>query len=146
MWRNSCFLLLISAILCGGCAKQKTTEELIGELQSDKEDDRLKASRLLPQKSGDAGKIVPGLMASLRDKHGDIRRSAAIGLGYLGDQAREAIPALQAAQRDADARVREAARVALSRIDPARFSAPSNGQATAGKQAAAKPTSAYASE
>jgi prepilin-type N-terminal cleavage/methylation domain-containing protein len=35
------------------------------------------------------------------------------------------VPALQAAQRDRDARVREQAGVALSRIDPARFPAPS---------------------
>jgi HEAT repeat protein len=79
----------------------------------------------LPQRKGDAAKIVPALMGSLKDKQGDVRRSAAIGLGYFGEQARDAIPALQAAQRDRDARVREAAGVALSRIDPARFPTPS---------------------
>ena len=51
-------------------------------------------------------------------------RSAAIGLGYFGDEAKDAIPALQQMQQDRDARVREAARVALSRIDPARFPNP----------------------
>ena len=56
--------------------------------------------------------------------------SAAIGLGYFGEQAKEAIPALQAAQRDRDARVREAAGVALSRIDPARFPAPASKRGT----------------
>ena len=64
-------------------------------------------------------------MESLKDKEGDVRWSAAIGLGYFGEQAKDAVPALQAAQRDRDPRVREAAGVALSRIDPAKFPAPS---------------------
>jgi HEAT repeat protein len=72
----------------------------------------------LPQRKGDAAQVVPALIEALKDKGEDVRWSAAIGLGYFGDQARDAIPALQAAQRDRDARVREAARVALSRIDP----------------------------
>jgi HEAT repeat protein len=55
----------------------------------------------------------------------DVRWSAAIGLGYFGDQAKEAIPALQKAEHDRDARVREAARVALTRIDPVKFPASS---------------------
>ena len=61
------------------------------------------------------------MIEALKDKDDDVRLSAAIGLGYFGEQAKDAIPALQAAQRDRDARVREAAGVALSRIDPAQF-------------------------
>jgi HEAT repeat protein len=62
--------------------------------------------------------VVPALIEALKDKDGDVRRSAALGLGSFGEEARDAVPALQAAQRDNDARVREAARIALSRIDP----------------------------
>ena len=62
---------------------------------------------------------------ALQDEDDDVRWSAAIGLGYFGDQAKDAIPALQEAQHDEDARVREAAGVALSRIDPATFPASS---------------------
>jgi HEAT repeat protein len=79
----------------------------------------------LPQRKGDAAQVVPALIESLKDKQDDVRLSAAIGLGYFGEQARDAIPALQAAKRDHDARVREAAGVALSRIDPTKFSPPS---------------------
>ncbi len=55
---------------------------------------------------------------SLKDKETDVRLSAAIGLGYFGEEAKTAIPGLQAALKDRDVRVRRAAVVALSRIDP----------------------------
>ena len=116
------FALLLCLLACGGCSKQKTTDELITDLQSSQEKDRIIAVRLLPQRKGEATpRIVPALIGALKDKQGDVRWSAAIGLGSFGDQAKEAIPALQAAQHDHDTRVREAAGVALSRIDPARF-------------------------
>jgi HEAT repeat protein len=118
-------VLLLGVLACGGCSKEKSTAELLEDLKSSEERERLIAVRLLPQRTGDAAQIVPGLMEALKDKEADIRWSAAIGLGSFGEQARDAIPVLQAAQRDRDARVREAARVALSRIDPARFSTPS---------------------
>jgi HEAT repeat protein len=110
-------VLLLCLLACGGCG-QKSTNELVSDLKSSQEGDRLRAVRLLPQRKGDAAQVVPALIEALKDKEGDIRWSAAIGLGYFSDQARDAIPALQAARRDRDARVREAARVALSRIDP----------------------------
>ena len=115
------FFLLLGLLAWAGCGRTKSTDELIGDLKSAPEGDRIKAARLLPQRKGDAAKVVPALIESLQDKEGDVRWSAAIGLGYFGQQANDAIPALQAAQRDRDARVREAAGVALSRIDPARF-------------------------
>jgi HEAT repeat protein len=62
--------------------------------------------------------VVPALIEALHDKDADIRISAAIGLGYFGDQAKEAIPPLEAAERDHDPRVREAATKAISRISP----------------------------
>jgi HEAT repeat protein len=126
-------MLLVCLLGCGGCGKAESTDELIGDLKSAEEGNRIRAVRLLPQRKGDAAKVVPALIESLKDKQGDVRWSAAIGLGYFGDQAREAIPALQAAQRDRDARVREAAGVALSRIDPARFPAPSKARSARGK-------------
>jgi HEAT repeat protein len=97
---------------------------LIADLKSSQEKDRIIAVRLLPQRKGDAAQTVPALIDALRDTDSDVRRSAAIGLGQLGESAREAIPALQAVQSDRDARVREAAGVALSRIDPSRFTPP----------------------
>jgi HEAT repeat protein len=121
------FLLWLGLLVCAGCGKTRSTDELIGDLKSAPAGDRIKAVRLLPQRKGDAAKIVPALMESLKDKDGDVRWSAAIGLGHLGQQAKDAIPALQAAQRDRDPRVREAAGVALSRIDPERFPVPSKG-------------------
>jgi HEAT repeat protein len=113
------FVLLLCLLACG-CGK-KTTDELIADLKASQEKDRIIAVRTLPQRKGDAAQVVPALIEALKDKEGDIRWSAAIGLGSFGVEAKDAIPALQAAQRDHDARVREAAGVALSRIDPAKF-------------------------
>jgi vesicle coat complex subunit len=116
-------LLLLFCLPACGCGK-KSTDQLIADLKSPQERERLIAVRLLPQRKGDAAQIVPALIEALKDKEGDIRRSAALGLGSFADQAQDAIPALQAAQLDPDARVRESAAVALSRIDPARFPDP----------------------
>ena len=116
-----------------GCGK-KSTDQLIQDLSSPNERDRIIAVRLLPQREEDAAKVVPALIKALTGKQGgDLRWSAAIGLGYFGEQAKEAIPALQAAQHDRDARVREAARVALSRVDPSKFPPPSQRGPALGK-------------
>jgi HEAT repeat protein len=115
--------VFLVVLVSGGFGRKKSTEELIADLKSPQEKDRVIAVRLLPQRKGDAAKTVPALIEALKDRENDIRWSAAIGLGNLGEAAREAIPALQLAQRDKDARVREAARVALSRIDPQQFPA-----------------------
>ncbi|OWK40335.1 HEAT repeat domain-containing protein [Fimbriiglobus ruber] len=115
--------VLLCVIACGGCGQKKTTGELVADLKSTQEKDRINAVRILPQRKGDVGQTVPALIGALKDQENDIRWSAAIGLGNLGESAREAIPALQATQRDRDARVREAAGVALTRIDPQKFPA-----------------------
>jgi HEAT repeat protein len=124
----------LSVVLCllilGGCGK-KSTSELIQDAKSSEEGKRITAVRLLQHRQGDAATVVPALIESLKDQDGDIRWSAAIGLGYFGDQAKEAIPALQEAEKDRDARVREAATVALSRIDPVQF--PPSATARSGK-------------
>jgi HEAT repeat protein len=119
------FVLSLCLLACGGCGKKKTTDELIADLKGSEERERIIAARILPQRKGEAEKVVPALTEALKGKDRDVRWSAAIGLGYFGEQARDAIPALQEAQRDRDPRVREAAGVALSRIDPARFPTPS---------------------
>jgi HEAT repeat protein len=112
------FVLFFCLLACGGCSKNKSTDELIADLKSSQDKERIIAVRLLPQRKEDAAQIVPALIEALKDKESDIRWSAAIGLGSFGEQAESAIPALQAVRRDPDARVREAAGVALSRIDP----------------------------
>ena len=126
-------ILLLCVLACAGCGKKRSTDELIADLKSSEEGERVKAARLLPDRKEDAAQVVPALTEALKDKEGDVRWSAAIGLGSFGEQARDAIPALQAAQRDRDARVREAAAVALSRIDPNRFPVPSKRQPARGK-------------
>lgn len=118
MLRRSCFVLLLALLACAGCKREKSTDDLIKDLKSSEERDRVIAARLLPERKGDAARVVPALTEALKDKEGDVRASAAIGLGYFGGQARDAVPALQEARHDKDARVREAAGVALSRIDP----------------------------
>jgi HEAT repeat protein len=118
------FVLLLGLLLCAGCGKQKSTDQLIQDLDSSEEKDRIVAVRLLQLREGDAAKVVPALIKALKGKEIDVRISAAIGLGYFGDQARDAIPALQEAEKDRDRRVREAAGVALSRIDPETFPVP----------------------
>ena len=121
---RTCLLLLLCLTVCAGCARKKTTDELITDLKSSQDRDQIVAVRLLPQRKGDAARVVPALMEALSNKDGDVRWSAAIGLGYFGEQARDAIPALQTAQHDRDPRVREGAGVALFRIDPVRFPDP----------------------
>lgn len=116
-------LLLVCVLACGGCGSSKSTDDLVDDLKSPQERDRIIAVRLLQHKKDDAARVVPALIESLKDKDGDVRWSAAIGLGYFQEQALDAIPALQAAQQDSDPRVREAANVALSRIDPSKFPA-----------------------
>ncbi len=110
--------LLLCLLVCGGCGRAKTTDELIADLGSGAERDRIIAIRLLPQHKADATKVVPAMIECLKDKQGDVRLSAAIGLGSFGETAKEAIPELRTAENDRDARVRRAAGIALTRIDP----------------------------
>jgi HEAT repeat protein len=114
-------VLFLGLLASGGCGGQKSTAELIEDLKTREGRERIIAVRLLPQRQGDAARVVPALIDALKYRDGDVRRSAALGLGSFGEQARDAIPALEATRRDRDARVREAAGIALSRIDPARF-------------------------
>jgi HEAT repeats len=121
---RACYVLLLGALACAGCGKEKSTPELLNDLKGAGERDRVIAVRTLPGRKGDAAQVVPALIDALKDKEPDIRWSAAIGLGTFGDQAKDAIPALQAALSDRDARIREAAGKALTRIDPAKFPTP----------------------
>ena len=121
MCMRTCGVLLLCLLACGGCSRKKTTDELIADLNSSEDRDQLIAVRLLPDRKGEAEKVIPALIEALKTKGSDIRLSAAIGLGYFGEQAKDAIPALKAAQHDRDARVRDAAGKALSRIDPTTY-------------------------
>jgi HEAT repeat protein len=119
------FILLVGFLACAGCSKEKSTDEMIQDLTvSGNERDRISAVRLLPGHQQDAAKVVPALIKALKDRDGDVRRSAAIGLGYFGEEAKDAIPDLQKLLHDRDARVRESARAALFRIDPDKFTDP----------------------
>jgi hypothetical protein len=120
MRARMCLVMAIGFLASGGC-KTKSTDDLIGDLKTGKDGERIAAVRLLPRRQQDAAKIVPALIGSLKDKDADVRWSASIGLGYYGALAKDAIPALQVAEQDRDARVRDGARVALSRIDPNQF-------------------------
>jgi HEAT repeat protein len=126
---RSGFVLLLCLLACGGCARKKSTAELIEDLKSPQERERVSAVRLLSQQKEDAAQVVPALIEALQGKDKEVRLSAAIGLGYFGEQARDAIPALQTAQGDSDFRIREAAGKALSRIDPEHFPAAGKGAA-----------------
>ncbi len=130
-----CLLLALCLLVCAGCGKTKSTDELITDLKSPQaqEGDRISAVRLLPRRKGDAAKVIPALIQALGDKSDNIRQGAAIGLGSFGEQAKDALPALEAMRGDPDVRVREAVGVALSRIDPTRFSDPRKPQPTPGK-------------
>ena len=131
--RKTFVILLLCLLPCGGCGKEKSTDELIGDLKSSAEEkERVKAVRLLPEGQEDAAQVVPALIEALKGKNVGVRRSAAIKLGYFGEEAKEAIPALQAALHDPDARIRQAAGAALSRIDPSKFP-PSSARRPGGK-------------
>ncbi len=108
-------VLLLCLLACGGCGKKKSTDELIRDLKTGQEKERIIAVRTL---KGAAAKVVPEFIQALKDPESDIRHSAAIRLGLFCEQAKDAIPAPQKAQHDGDARVSEAATRALSRIDP----------------------------
>jgi hypothetical protein len=106
----------LGLLALAGCSKGPSTDELIEDLSSADDGDRIKAVRWLQHRQGDAPKVVPAMIESLKDVDPDVRWSAAIGLGYFGGEAESALPALEEAKNDTDARVREGARVAISRI------------------------------
>jgi HEAT repeat protein len=110
-------VMLLGVMACAGCSRSPSTDDLIGNLSSADELDRIKAVRLLPDHKGDATKVVPVLAELLKDRSVNVRRSAAIGLGNYGAEAKAAVPALEEAKNDKDAKVREAASVAISRIE-----------------------------
>jgi len=111
-----CIALFLGALSISGCSKGPSTDDLIDDLSSGEELDRIKAVRWLQQRTQEGEKVVPALIGSLKDTDVDVRWGAAIGLGYFGAEAESAVAALEEAQHDQDARVREAARVAISRI------------------------------
>jgi HEAT repeat protein len=130
---------LLCLLACVGCSSQKSTDELIADLKSGKEDAGVNAARTLPLGQRNAAKVIPALTEALKHQGNDIRRSSALKLGQFREQAKDAIPALQQVERDdKDPRVREAANIALSRIDPQRFPRKLNGGTAAAKAAAFK--------
>jgi len=127
--RKYIILALFFPLASTGCSRQKSTAELIQDLKSTNDKDRIVAVRLLETRTGEPAEVIPALIDSLKSTDPDVRIGAAIGLGYFGEQANDAVPALQAAKSDRDARVREAAGVALYRIDPDKFPDPTKQRA-----------------
>ncbi len=122
--RHRALTAALALAVAAGCGRQKSTDELVGDLKSQSEHERISAARILGSRKGDADKTIPALIDSLHDADPGVRRSAAIGLGGYGPEAAGAIPALEAALKDRDVRVHEAAAAALHRIDPAQFAQP----------------------
>jgi HEAT repeats len=114
---RKCFITFILILLFAGCNRGKSTDSLIGDLSSKDDGDRIKAVRFLQHRKIDAATVVPALIESLKDSDGDVRRSAAIGLGNFGAEAKSAIEALEELKRDKDRRIHDAASVAISRIE-----------------------------
>jgi HEAT repeat protein len=114
--------ILLCLIMSAGCAKEKSTSELLNDAKYGQGKDKIGAVRALPERGEEPAKVIETFTEALKDKSINVRRSSAIALGAYGEQAKEAVPALQLLLKDSDARVREAASVALSRIDPSRFS------------------------
>jgi HEAT repeat protein len=81
MRARSLFVLLVGGLACAGCNSQKSTDELLADLKSSQEKDRIVAVRLLPQRTADADRVIPALIESLKQPESDVRWSAAIGLG-----------------------------------------------------------------
>lgn len=109
--------VMVTVIAICGCKRSKSTDELLGRVESPIEYDRISAVRDLQHRTQDADKVVPILIKSLEDRDPHIRRSAAIGLGYFGSNAKSAIQALEKLKDDKDSRIREAAEVAIARIN-----------------------------
>jgi HEAT repeat protein len=118
MRKLAIFVMLLGVFACVGCSKSKSTDELVVDVKSGSPLDRIKAVRLLQQRTNDPEHVVPALIEAFKDKDANVRLSAANGLGYFGEQAKDAIPTLEAGLRDSDSRIREAASTALTRIDP----------------------------
>jgi HEAT repeat protein len=116
MSRRFFIAMILCSIAFAGCGESKSTSDLVTDLKSKDEVDRIKAVRLLQHRKADASTVVPALIESLEDQQADIRWGAAIGLGYFGAEAKSALPNLEKTLNDRDGRVRNAARVAISRI------------------------------
>jgi HEAT repeats len=114
---QNCLVMFIVVLFFAGCSRGKSTDGLIDDLSSNDDGDRIKAVRFLQHRRGDAAKVIPALIESLKDSEGDVRWSAAIGLGYFGAEAKSAVPELEKLKSDKDRRIRDAARIAISRIE-----------------------------
>ena len=111
-----CELMFVGSMAVAGCGNGESTDELVGNLSSTDANDRVAAVRQLQSRKGDASKVVPALIESLKDKNGDARWSAVIGLGYFGAQAKSALRELEKLKSDKDRLIRDAAKVAIERI------------------------------
>jgi HEAT repeat protein len=115
--RGPIFLLLVCLLMSGGCGKaQKSTDEMLADLEHGKERDRIIAVRLLPERRQDAARIIPALIAALDDRSHDVRIGAAGGLGSFGAEASGATAKLQALAKDRNRQARAAAAAALAKI------------------------------
>jgi HEAT repeat protein len=111
-------LILGLVLLVCGCARKKSTDYWVGQLNDENVGHRLKAVKSLGERRSEATTAVPALAEALQDPDAYVRRDAARALGKLGPEAKPAVPALGHALEDKEPSVRRAAAQALKQIDP----------------------------
>ena len=85
-------------------------------LKSTDRQDRKKAIRNLAEKKETDPVVITGLIATLKDKHPDVRYEGILALEKLGPSAKDALPALKELQKDPDYKLRMRVAEAIRRI------------------------------
>jgi HEAT repeat protein len=118
--RVSLLAMLVGvSLLLVGCARKKSTADLVAQLKAPDSAQRLRAANALGQRKSEAAVVVSPLAEALADNDAFVRREAANSLGKIGPDASEAVPKLIVAAKDPQPKVRQAALDALMNIDPA---------------------------
>ena len=76
---------------CCGCGR-KSTDQLVQDLKAPRSADQIIAVRLLPQRKGDAAKVIPALIEALGTSRTASAGAPRSGLGRLGNRPRTRSP------------------------------------------------------